>query len=303
MRIVIAGGTGFLGTPLTAALLADGHDVIVLSRHAHARAVPGARVTTWDPERAAAGWTTAVDGAGAVVNLAGEPIAEGRWTAARKRRIEDSRIAATRRLAEAIAEAGAPPPVFVSGSAVGFYGSCGNDIVTEETGAGHDFLAGVCRRWETQAVAASAAGTRVVCVRTGLVLDRAGGALATMLPLFKLGAGGRLGSGRQYWPWIHRRDWIDLVRFAITTGEIAGPLNATAPTPVTNAEFTKALGRALRRPTLVPAPAFALRLALGEMADALLLTGQRAVPAKAERLGFTFTYPTLDLALAALFAR
>ncbi len=301
MHIVIAGGTGFLGTPLTAALLADGHRVTVLSRNPAAPVPPGARVEPWDPHRAASPWTGAIDAADVVVNMAGEPIADHRWTAARKRRIEDSRIVSTRRLADAITRSPSPPAVFVNGSGVGFYGPCGSEIVTEDTGAGTDFLGAVCRRWEAQAVEAASARTRVVCVRTGLVLAPDGGALKPLLLPFRLGVGGRLGSGQQYWPWIHRADWVDLVRFAIARADLAGPMNATAPQPVTNAEFTRALGRALRRPAVLPVPAPALRILLGEMADALLLTGQRAVPAKAQQMGYTFRFPSLDGALADLF--
>lgn len=301
MKIVMTGGTGFLGAPLTAALLADGHDVVVLSRRAAAPGPSGARVVQWDPAQPDGTWTAALDTADVVINLAGEPIADHRWTAERKRRIEDSRVLATRRLTDAILTARRPPSVFISGSGVGFYGPCGDEFVTEDTGAGHDFLAGVCRRWEGQAVLASTARTRVVCVRTGLVLERDGGALPKMLTPFRLGVGGRVGTGRQYWPWIHRRDWVNLIRFAIAVPDVAGPLNATAPMPVTNAAFAKELGRALHRPSLMPAPALALRILLGEMAGALLLSGQRAVPAKADRLGFTFEFPTLTSALTALF--
>lgn len=300
MKIVIAGGTGFLGRPLCAALLGDGHEVVVLTRNEQTRTPDGTRAVTWDLERALSPWASEVDGAGAVINLSGEPIADHRWSAAQKRRIEDSRVTATRRLATAIAEAATPPPVFLSGSGVGFYGACGSEVVTEDTGAGHDFLAGVCRRWEGQAVAASSAQTRVVCLRTGLVLAHDGGGLPKMLPPFRLGSGGRLGSGRQYWPWIHRTDWVNLVRFLITAPDAVGAVNVTAPAPVTNAEFTAELGRALGRPTYVPVPRLALRILLGEMADSLLLSGQRAVPVKAQQLGFTFTYPTLSLALDAV---
>lgn len=303
MKIVIAGGTGFLGQPLTSALVAGGHDVVVLSRSEQARVAPGARAAAWDLQRALSPWAAEIDGADAVINLAGEPIADHRWTAAQKHRIEDSRVVATRRIFTAIAEAAAPPSVLVSGSGVGFYGPCGSEVVTEDTGAGHDFLAGVCRRWEAQAVAACSAKTRVACIRTGLVIDRDGGALPQMLTPFRLGAGGPLGSGRQYWPWIHLHDWVNLIRFVLDTPDAVGPLNATAPNPVTNAEFARELGRAIRRPSFLPTPGFALKLLLGEMAGALLLSGQRAVPAKAERLGFTFTYPTLSPALQALFPR
>jgi len=299
MKIVIAGATGFLGRPLVAALLADGHAVVVLSRSDRAT-IPGARIVAWDPQRVLSPWAIELDGADAVINLAGEPIADHRWTAARKHKIEDSRVTATRRIAAAIAESKRPPAVLVNGSGVGFYGRCGDEIVTEETGAGSDFLAGVCRRWEAQAVTASSSHTRVVCIRTGLVLAHDGGALSKMLLPFRLGLGGRLGSGRQYWPWIHRQDWIDLVRFVLRTSDAVGPINATAPAPETNAAFTKAIGRTLGRPTFAAVPGFVLRIALGEMADSLLLSGQRAVPARASQLGFTFTYPSLSLALEAV---
>ncbi len=208
----------------------------------------------------------------------------------------------TRRLVDAMHAATRPPRVFVSGSGVGYYGPRGDELVTETTPAGGDFLAEVCVAWEAEARRA-ADRTRVVCVRTGLVLERDGGALPQMLPPFRFGAGGPVGSGRQYWPWIHRADWVAMVRWAIASERVDGPLNAVAPAPVTNSAFAKALGRAMHRPAFMPAPAFALKLLLGEMADALLLSGQRAIPAKAERLGFTFQYRDLDAALAALFAR
>lgn len=302
MKIVIAGGSGFLGRPLADTLLHDGHEVIVLSRTPDARVAPGARAAAWTPGGTGP-WVSHIDGAGVVVNLAGESIGGRRWSAARKQRIDVSRIDATRSLVEAIGAAEVPPPVFVSGSAVGFYGPCGDEVVTEDSRPGNDFLAHVCRHWEAEAMAASTPRTRVVCVRSGLVLERDGGALPQMLPPFRFGVGGPVGSGRQYWPWIHRQDWIDLVLFALRTPSLSGPVNATAPAPVTNAEFARALGRALRRPALIPAPAPALRLLLGEMAGPLLLSGQRAVPARAERHGFTFRFREIDAALAALFQR
>lgn len=297
MKIVIAGGSGFLGQPLTTALAADGHEVVVLTRSEHARSTTAVRTVPWDLKRTLAPWAVEIDGADAVINLAGEPIAAHRWSAAQKHRIEESRVLATTRLVDAVTSAAKPPALLLNGSAVGFYGHGGDAVITEETGAGHDFLAGVCRRWEAQAVMASAAQTRVVCLRTGLVLARRGGALPKMLPPFRLGVGGRLGSGRQYWPWIHHQDWLRLVRFILDTPALVGPVNATAPNPVTNEEFTRELGRTLGRPTYFPVPALALRLLMGEMAEALLLSGQRATPAKALAHGFTFTYPTLPLAL------
>jgi uncharacterized protein (TIGR01777 family) len=299
VKIVIAGGTGFLGGPLLARLTSEGHEVVVLSRRAGSSSA--VRTVVWTPDGSAGPWSAELDGANAVVNLAGESIAGKRWSAAHKQAILDSRVRATRSLAAAIARTTNPPSVFVSGSAVGYYGPHGDEIVTEDTPPGRDFLARVCVQWEDEANRAAGPRTRVVCVRTGLVLERDGGALPQMLPPFKVGAGGPLGSGRQYWPWIHRDDWIDLVRWSIERNAVTGPLNATAPNPATNAEFASALGRALHRPAFMPAPAFALRLILGEMADALLLSGQRAVPAKAQALGFTFKYPRLDDALAAIF--
>jgi len=300
VRIVIAGGTGFLGSPLTARLASEGHDVAILTRRAGSSGT-GARTVAWTPDGTPGPWAAELDGADAVVNLAGESIAGKRWSVAQKQAILDSRVNATRSLVSAIVRASRPPSVFVSGSAVGYYGPRGDELVTEATPPGRDFLARVCVQWEDEANRAAGPQTRVVSVRTGLVLERDGGALPQMLPPFKFGAGGPVGSGRQYWPWIHRADWIDLVRWSIRTEGLSGPLNATAPNPVTNAKFASALGRALHRPAVMPAPAFALRLMLGEMADALLLSGQRALPAKPESLGFTFRYARLDDALGAIF--
>jgi uncharacterized protein (TIGR01777 family) len=301
MNIVIAGGSGFLGRPLAAALAGDGHTIVVLTRGTGAqRGHTRSRSVAWTPNGAIGSWAAEIDGAGAVVNLAGESIAATRWTAEQKQRILDSRLEATRSLVAAIRSAAAPPSVFVSGSAVGYYGPLGDEVATEETPAGSDFLARVCQQWEAEAMRA-ADRTRVVCVRTGIVLEKDGGALPQMLPPFRLGAGGRVGSGRQYWPWIHRDDWVALVRWAIETPAASGALNATAPHPVTNAVFARALGRAMHRPSVLPAPAFALRLMLGEMADALLLSGQNAVPQKAQRGGFSFRYAEVDHALRAIF--
>ena len=300
MKVVIAGGTGFLGQPLAHALAAEGREVVIFTRRALVPATRDARFVTWHPGGIGA-WAAEIDGAAAVVNLAGESIAAKRWSSAQKQLILDSRVQATRSLAAAIHAAARPPAVFISGSAVGYYGPLGDEIVGEEHPAGSDFLAKVCAEWESEAVRAAGSRTRVVCIRTGLVIEKDGGALPQMLLPFKVGAGGPLGSGRQYWPWIHRDDWVALVCWTIATSSVTGPINATAPNPVTNADFSRALGRALHRPAFMPAPAFALRLALGEMADALLLSGQRAAPAKAERLGFRFRYTQLDEALRAIF--
>ncbi len=308
MKIVIAGGTGFLGRSLADALAREPatlqHDVIILTRQRVSSGRPSQpRLLTWAPCGAVGPWAAELDGASAVVNLAGESIGERRWSDAQKQRILDSRRLATRSLVSAIRQATRPPLVFVSGSAVGYYGPRGDEIVTEDAPAGSDFLAHVCLQWEEEAARAEGPRTRVVRLRTGLVLARDGGALPKMLPPFWFGAGGPVGSGRQYWPWIHRQDWIDLVRFVIQTSAVSGPLNATAPNPATNAEFARLLGRALRRPALLPTPGFAMKVLLGEMAGALLLSGQRAVPAKVEAAGFRFTFGALEDALRAMFQK
>jgi uncharacterized protein len=297
VKVVVAGGSGFLGTALRAALVADGHAVANLTR----RPIPSAPDDVmWTPDGTANGWARVVDGVDAVVNLAGAGIADTRWTDERKDLILTSRIAATRSLVTAIARAAAPPRVLVSASAVGYYGPRGEEIVTEATPAGADFLAKVCVDWEREADQASSV-TRVAIVRTGVALHTAGGALARMLLPFKLGAGGPLGAGVQYMPWIHRDDWVDLVRWLIAEPGARGAFNGTSPAPVTNAEFVRALGRALRRPAILPVPAFGLRLLFGEMAD-LLLTGQRAVPARALEMGFRFSLEKLDDALQNLLS-
>lgn len=302
MKTVIAGGTGFLGGALGDALVSDGHEVVVLSRTTGAIRQSAVRPVAWTPDGTTGAWASEIDGADAVINLAGESIAGRRWTSAQKQRILDSRVLATRSLVSAVRSAKRPPLVFVSGSAVGYYGPLGDVIVKEDRQSGADFLSQVCVQWETEAGRASAQ-TRVVCVRTGIVLEREGGALPKMLPPFWFGAGGPVGSGRQYWPWIHRQDWVDLVRFAMRTPGVSGPLNATAPEPVTSKDFASALGRALHRPAFLPTPGFALRILLGEMADALLLSGQRAVPAKAEQSGFRFAYRDIHSALRAIFSK
>jgi uncharacterized protein (TIGR01777 family) len=298
MTIIIAGGAGFLGSALAGAWRQDGREVLVLTRRPR-----GEHQIGWSPGSGADGeWVAAVQNADAVVNLAGESIAGGRWTAARKAAIRDSRLRATRALAGAILNSPSRKPVFVSASGVGVYGPRGDEAVTEDTPPGFDFLASVCREWEAEALAA-AASARVVLLRTGLVLSNDGGALPRMALPFRFFGGGPSGSGRQYMPWIHVDDWVAMTRWAVSTPSVSGPLNVVAPNPVTNAEFARELGRALRRPAFLPAPAFALRLALGEMADALLLAGQRALPAKALALGFSFRYAALQDALRAIYGQ
>jgi uncharacterized protein (TIGR01777 family) len=295
-RVVIAGGTGFLGSRLRARLRRDGWTIDLLSRQA---APDGDGVVHGQPVGNTGGWAAALDGAAAVINLAGESIDGQRWSAARKRAILASRIDATRSLAAAIAAAAAPPPVFISASGIGYYGARGSELVTETDPPGHDFLASVCVEWEREAEAARSPRTRVVALRTGLVLDRHRGALPRMLLPFRFGVGGPLGSGDQYWPWIHIDDWTELVVFALTRSDVSGPMNLSAPAPVTNRVFSAALGRVLHRPAIFPVPAVALRLVLGEMADAVL-TGQRAIPRKALDHAYAFRYTDVEAALHAL---
>ncbi len=299
MRIVISGGTGFLGRPLVAALRADGHDPLTLTRRQAVRAGEA----TWQPDGSVGDWRRHLDGAAAVINLSGHSIGARRWSAAEKARIRDSRVLATRSLVGAIQRASVPPRLLINSSAVGYYGSRGDEIITEESEPGSDFLAHVCRAWETEAAGAEKAGTRVTLMRAGIVLGAGGGVLERMARPFKLFVGGALGSGRQYMSWIHRDDWIALARFLLRPGESHGAFNATAPAPVTNAEFTRALARALGRPAFMRAPALALKLALGELAEPLLLASQRVVPARALAAGFRFGYPSLEEALAEIYGR
>lgn len=308
MRVVIAGGTGFLGSPLAEVYAEEGHDVRVLTRglapgvtrHEPGTGVPGVTSVGWRPDGQPGELTTVIDGADAVINLAGASLADRRWSPARKAELRDSRVLPTRSLASAILAAKQPPPVFVSASGVGYYGPSGSEIKTEDSPSGDDFLARMAVDWEAEARAAEPA-TRVVLVRSGVVLERSGGALAKLIPPFRMFVGGPLGSGRQYFPWIHRIDWIELVRWIVETPEVRGPVNAVAPDDITNKQFARALGRALRRPALLPAPGFALRLMLGEMATPMLLQGQRAVPAKARAHRFHFRYPTIDQAFRGIF--
>jgi uncharacterized protein (TIGR01777 family) len=292
MDIVVAGGSGYLGQALVRSLTANGHQVRVLTRRPrHAGDIQ------W-PASDAEPLPDAVGAAGAVVNLAGEPL-DRRWTPARKALIRDSRVRTTRRLVGAITAA-PRPPVLVNSSAVGFYGAHGDEVITERDPPASDFLARVVADWEAAALEASRV-TRVVLLRSGIVLSREGGALPKLERPFRFFVGGRVGSGRQYVSWIHRDDWIAMTAWAIESSAVAGPLNATAPNPVTNADLARALGAAMHRPSFFPAPAFAVRLLLGEMADAAVLTGQRVVPARAQALGFRFAYPDIDAALAAIY--
>ncbi len=256
----------------------------------------------WDPS---AGTIDAdrLAGVDAVVHLAGESIAQGRWTVAKKARIRDSRVKGTRLLAETLAGLPTPPGVMVSVSATGYYGDRGNELLTEESAPGNNFLAGVGREWEAAADPAREAGIRVVHPRLGIVLSTEGGALATTLPIFKLGAGGRLGSGRQYWSWISIDDVVGAVLHALATESLEGPVNVVAPDPPTNAEYTRTLGRVLGRPTIFPLPAPAARIMLGQVADELLLASQRVEPARLKESGYSYRHPELEGALRHLLGR
>jgi len=295
---LLAGGSGFLGHALTTRLTAQGDSVRVLTRHPRL----GSNDVEWHPDGLTGPWAAALESTDVVINLAGEGIADRRWTAERKQALVSSRIRATRSLCAALhAMRSRPPRAFISGSAVGYYGAHDDERVTEATPAGSDFLASLCRDWEREALAADRI-TRVVVIRTGLALSSKGGALKKMLLPFKLGGGATIGSGRQYMPWIHVDDWTGMVSWLAANEKAQGPFNVTAPAPVTNAEFTRALAKALHRPAIFHAPGFAMKLVLGEMAD-MLLTGQRVVPTRAEELGYRFAFRDLEGALSQVLER
>ncbi|GGM54261.1 hypothetical protein GCM10012275_26700 [Longimycelium tulufanense] len=295
MRVVIAGSSGLIGTALVPALRAAGHEVVRLVRRRPA--APDER--GWDPP-AGELQPGALDGADAVVNLAGAGIADRRWSAARKQLLLDSRVVPTEVLAGAVAEQGVP--VLVNASAVGYYGDSGDDVVTEEAPPGSGFLAELCQRWEEATAPAAEAGVRVARIRTGIVLSPAGGIMGRLRPLFAVLLGGRLGNGRQYMSWISLDDEVSAIRFILEHDAVSGPVNLAAPAPVTNQEFTHALADAMGRPAPWVAPAFALRALLGEAADEIL-AGQRAVPAVLERHGFSFLHPSVGAALRACLTR
>ena len=293
MRVVIAGSSGLIGTALVPHLRGYGHEVLRLVR----RAPQAPDERGWDPP---AGHLEpgALDGVDAVINLCGAGIGDKRWTGARKQELRDSRMIPTDTLARAVAAEGVP--VLLSGSAVGWYGDTGSVAVDEASRSGGGFLADLCRDWEGATAPAREAGARVVLVRTGLVLSQAGGLMGQIRPLFKLGAGGRIGSGKQYWPWISLDDEVGALRHALEHEAVVGPLNATGPAPVTNAEFTRVLAEQLGRPALLPVPPFALRIALGEFADEGVLVSQRVLPAALEQTGYSFRHATLAAALGAV---
>ncbi|MFQ5639498.1 MAG: TIGR01777 family oxidoreductase [bacterium] len=293
MKILVTGGKGLVGSALLPFLRTGGHDVINLTRGQVEKSCCDYH---WNPGKQELD-PAALDGVEAVVHLAGENIAGGRWTQTKKAKIRDSRVQGTRFLSQKLAGHDRPPKVFVCASAIGFYGDLGQEVLTEDSPPGNSFLSEVCKEWEAATQPAVEKGIRVVNLRIGVVLTPKGGALAKMLTPFKLGVGGVMGSGEQYWSWISIDDVVGAIHHAIMTESLSGPVNAVAPNPVTNREFTKALGRVLSRPTVFPMPAFAARAALGEMADELLLASTRVQSAKLNASGYAFRYSNLEEAL------
>jgi hypothetical protein len=299
MKLAISGATGFIGSELVGRLIGQNHVLTLLSRKPPARQ-GGAptRWVVWDPGLAGS-WQSELDGLDGVINLAGESIAGRRWSDEQKRRLHASRVQTTRMIVDAIAKAKQRPKFLINASAVGYYGPHGDETLTEASPPGDDFLGRLCAAWEAEANKARDHGVRVAVVRTGIVLGKGKGALAKMVTPFKFFAGGRLGSGKQWFPWIHLDDEVGLINFLIENEKANGPFNATAPNPVTMDEFCKALGKVLNRPSWAPVPASVLSLMLGDMAD-MLLTGQRALPQAALNLGYKFKYPEVLEALASL---
>ncbi|HEV2021905.1 MAG TPA: TIGR01777 family oxidoreductase [Terriglobales bacterium] len=295
MNILVSGATGLVGSALIPALESAGHTVRRLVRQ---RPEAGSPDVYWDP-MGSFDPVGGIEGFDAVVHLAGESVA-ARWTRNKKARILNSRKQGTMTLASAAARSKKPPKVMVSASAVGYYGNRGDEVLTEESAAGSDFLADVARQWETATAPAAKAGIRTVMLRIGFILSPRGGGLARMLPPFRMGLGGKLGSGRQWMSWVSIHDVVGAIQHALATEALQGPVNTVAPHPVTNAEFTRTLGRVLSRPTIFPMPGFAARLAFGEMGDALLLASQRVQPVKLQSSGFQFRHPELEGALREL---
>ena len=303
MEIVVVGGTGFIGKSLCDALRLQGHRVTILTRRpAEVERLFGSTVrpVEWDAKQSGR-WERSLNGTQAVVNLAGAPIADARWTDHRKRLLTESRVKTTRLLVQACGRLPVKPQVWINSSGIDFYGPRGDELLNESSGSGTGFLADLCVRWESAAQEASLYGTRVVCLRTGMVLERDGGALPRMAIPVRLFMGGPIMPGTQWISWIHRDDLIGLVQWALINGTLAGPINAVAPSPVTMTEFTKILGQVLQRPSWCPVPEFVLKMALGELSS-LMTTGRKVAPAIAQRGGYRFRYPVLDGALRTIFA-
>jgi uncharacterized protein (TIGR01777 family) len=304
MRIVVSGGTGFIGRSLCASLCQEGHRVTLLTRRKEeAQRSCGSTVTAveWNGREAGA-WEHCLEGADAIINLAGAPIADGRWTEARKRLLTESRILTTRLLVEAMSRRSSKPRTLVSASGIGYYGASDDRILDESAARGQGFLADLCLAWEAEALRAAEFGVRVVMLRTGMVLEQDGGALPKMLLPFQIFTGGPIMPGTQWVSWIHRRDHIGLTQWALSTPSVSGPVNVVAPEAVTMNRFCEGLGRVIHRPSWLPVPGFALSLALGELRT-LMTTGQRVSPAKALSGGYVFHYPTLETALRAIVTK
>ena len=296
MKVLITGGSGFIGTPLKKELHKAGHEVMITTRR---KSIEMDKLTWSPPDLISSDIISTID---AVINLAGEPIAPKRWTEERKKLILSSRINTTRALVQSIEKSDKRPKVFISASAVGYYGPRDDEPVNEDESPSSDYLASVCLQWEAEAQKAGDLGLRVVRVRIGGVLEADGGLLAQMVGPFKFFAGGPIGSGKQWFSWIHRDDVVGIIKYALENSSVSGPVNATAPNPVTNKEFSDALGKALNRPSNVTVPAFAVKLALGELAS-VILTGQRVIPKKALEAGYEFKYPEINEALKAIFKK
>lgn len=292
MKLLISGSQGLVGTALVKSLEAEGHEIFRLVRHA-----PGSDAEVeWSPDRYSIALAR-LEGFDAVVHLAGESIASGRWDEERKRKIRESRVKGTKLLSDALANLTRPPKTLISASAIGYYGNRGDELLAETSAPGDDFLSGVCVEWENATAHAAEKGIRVVNTRFGIILDSQGGALAKMLTPFRMGVGGRVGSGKQWMSWIALDDVVGAIEHVLATETVKGPVNFVAPNPVRNEEFTKTLGRVLSRPTIFPIPAFGVRLMFGEMADALLLSSQRVEPRRLNEAGYQFSYTVLEAAL------
>ncbi len=304
MHIVVTGGTGFIGRALCESLFREGHRVTVLTRHAReASQLMGAIVSTveWNGREAGV-WEQSLEGTDAVINLAGAPIADARWTHARKQLLTDSRLLTTRLLVAAMSRCSSTPRTLISASGIGYYGASDDRVLDESAARGQGFLADLCLAWEAEALRAAESGARVVLLRTGMVLEQDGGALPKMLVPFRLFAGGPIMPGSQWVSWIHRRDHVGLIQWALATPGVSGPLNAVAPGAVTMNQLCDVLGRVLHRPSWLPVPGLALHVALGELGT-LMTTGQRVNPAKALSGGYAFHYPTLEPALRAILTK
>ena len=297
MKLILTGGTGFIGHALRESLTQKGNEVVIFTRQASKENHPGIRTryVYWNPPEKG-NWENELEGAGGIINLAGEPIVGKRWSRGQKQKILKSRVNAAQALVNALRQAKRKPLLLLNASAIGYYGPHGDETLTEKSSHGNGFLSETCVSWEAQALAAQALGIRVALIRTGIVLEKSGGALQKMLPPFQWGLGGPLGSGKQWMSWIHLADLVGIIHFILEKKEIQGPVNGTAPNPVTMKEFAQTLAKVLHRPAIFPVPEFVLKILLGEMSD-VLLKGQRVLPKRALDAGYAFQFPKLEAAL------